>query len=260
MGGVAKGKILIVDDEQTALKVLSAILEVEGFQVLQANGVDCALAVLEDEVVDTIITDMKMPDKTGLDLFKYVKVHHPEIPVIFLTAYATVEAAVNAMANGAHHYFVKPPNFKELKNVLISAAALGKLQREAALLRSRSEDEYKSLLLLGDDPEMKRIYEVIQSVKDSACNVLVSGETGTGKELIARALHFSGNRRNRPFVAVNCAAIPHDLIEAELFGHEKGAFTGASQLRVGRVEASAGGPRSLILSDVCGSSTERRQP
>jgi two-component system response regulator HydG len=248
MGGYGKGRVLIVDDEQTALKVLSAILEAEGFHVFQAAGVEHAIEVLDKEVVDTIITDIKMPGKTGLDLFQSVKVHHPDIPVIFLTAYATIDTAINTMVTGAYHYFVKPPDYQKLKRVLASAAELGRHKREKTLLRSRREDEYQSLLMLGDAPEMRRIYDIIETVKNSPSNVLVYGETGTGKELISRALHLSSNRSHRPFVAVNCAAIPRDLIEAELFGHEKGAFTGATQRRVGRIEAAAGG--SLFLDEI----------
>ena len=247
MGDRSKGRVLIVDDEQTALKVLSAILEVEGYLVFQATGVDPAIKVLDEEDIDTVITDIKMPGKTGLDLFQHVKLQHPDIPVIFLTAYGTVEAAVNAMSSGTFHYFVKPPDYQVLKEVLANAVEQGRNRREVSLLRGRREDEYASLLL-GDSPEMKRIYDILQSIKNSSCSVLVCGETGTGKELIARALHFSGNRSYRAFVAVNCAAIPHGLIESELFGHEKGAFTGASQRRVGRIEAAAGG--TLFLDEI----------
>ena len=247
MGDQNKGRVLIVDDEQTALKVLSAILEVEGYLVFQAIGVDPAIKVLDEEDIDTVITDIKMPGKSGLDLFQYVKLQHPDIPVIFLTAYGTIESAVDAMSSGSFHYFVKPPDYQELKKVLANAVEQGSHKREVSLLRNRREDEYTSLLL-GDSSEMTRIYDILQSVKNSSCSVLVCGETGTGKELIARALHFSGNRSYRAFVAVNCAAIPQGLIESELFGHEKGAFTGASQRRVGRIEAAAGG--TLFLDEI----------
>jgi two-component system response regulator HydG len=248
MGDEPKGKVLIVDDEPTALKVLSAILETENYQVLQAGSVDHAIRVLQADIVDTIITDMKMPNKTGLELFRYVQKHHHFIPVIFLTAYGTIEAAVNMMDAGAFHYFVKPPDFTDLKKVLAKAVEQCKLKRKIIRLKKESEKVYQSLFLIGGSSEMKRIYETIQSVKNSTCSVLVSGETGTGKELIARELHYSSNRSHKPFVAVNCAAIPHDLIEAELFGHEKGAFTGASQRRVGRIEAASGG--TLFLDEI----------
>ena len=243
-----KGNVLIVDDEPTALKVLSAILESENYQVLQAGGVEHAIRVLRGDIVDAVITDMKMPGKTGLDLFHYIQEHHNDIPVIFLTAYGTIEAAVNLMDSGAFHYFVKPPDFSDLKKVLANAVEQCRLKRKVSRLKQQQEKSNKSLFLMGDSSEMKRIYETIQSVKNSSCSVLVSGETGTGKELIARELHYSSNRSHQTFVAVNCAAIPHDLIEAELFGHEKGAFTGAAHKRVGRIEAASGG--TLFLDEI----------
>ena len=248
MGATVKGTVLIVDDEPTALKVLEAILSSEGYRVSQAGGVEEAIEALQHEAVDTIVTDMKMPGKTGLDLFNHVKKDSPDIPVIFLTAYGNIEAAVNLMHGGAYHYFVKPLDYKSFKSVLAQAVEQGRLAREINLLRTRRVDEYNSLMILGDTPEMKRIYNTIQSIRNSSCNVLVCGETGTGKELIARALHYSSNRSHRPFVAVNCAAIPRDLIEAELFGHEKGAFTGASQRRVGKIESASGG--TLFLDEI----------
>jgi two-component system response regulator HydG len=243
-----KGTILIVDDELNALKVLSAILSAEGFLVIQASSVDEAIAAIKAKLPDTIITDMKMPGKSGLDLFKFIKTNHPGIPVIFLTAYGTVESAVNVLTAGAFHYFVKPPDYRELIRVLVSAVELGRLKREMRSLQTRLDDESRAWLVLGNSPAMKRIHEIIETVRDSVSNVLVAGETGTGKELIARALHFTSKRHQRPFVAVNCAAIPRELIEAELFGHEKGAFTGAAQRRVGRIEAAAGG--TLFLDEI----------
>jgi two-component system response regulator HydG len=243
-----KGTVLIVDDELNALKVLSAILSAEGFLVLQASSVDEAISAMQTTLPDAIVTDMKMPEKTGLDLFQHVKINHPEIPVIFLTAYGTVESAVSTLTAGAFHYFVKPPDYRELIRVLGSAVEQGRLRREVRSLRTRLDDESRAWLVLGDSAAMKRIHEMIETVRDSVSNVLVTGETGTGKELIARSLHFTSKRRLRPFVAVNCAAIPRELIEAELFGHEKGAFTGASQRRVGRIEAAAGG--TLFLDEI----------
>jgi DNA-binding NtrC family response regulator len=243
-----KGRVLIIDSEQTSLTILSAILEADGFWVCQVNGIDRAITVLDNEIIDTIITEMKMPGKTGLDLLCHVKSQHPHIPIIFLTAYGTIEAAVNAMTSGAYHYFVKPPDYQQLKIVLARAAEQGRLKREVARMRKRHEQEFKSSMLLGKSLEMQRIFDMVQSVKDSSSSVLICGETGTGKELIARLLHFSSKRSHMPFVAVNCAAIPRDLIEAELFGHEKGAFTGAIQRRVGRIEAAGGG--TLFLDEI----------
>jgi two-component system response regulator HydG len=191
---------------------------------------------------------MKMPGKTGMDLFEHARVNFPDIPVIFLTAYGTVETAVKTLTAGAYHYFVKPPDYRELIRVLGNAVEQGRLKREAFSLRSRLDDASRSWLVIGTTPAMQRIHDMIETVRDSVSSVLVTGETGTGKELIARALHFTGRRHDRPFVAVNCAAIPRELIEAELFGHEKGAFTGAAQRRVGRIEAAAGG--TLFLDEI----------
>jgi DNA-binding NtrC family response regulator len=243
-----KGTVLIVDDELNALKVLSAILAAEGYFVMQASSVDEAVASLQTALPDCIITDMRMPEKSGLILFQHVKRNHTDIPVIFLTAYGTVESAVSTLTAGAFHYFVKPPDYRELIRVLGNAVEQGRQKREVSLLRTRLDEESRSWLVLGDTPAMKRIHEVIETVRDSVSNVLVTGETGTGKELVARALHFTSKRHNRPFVAVNCAAIPRELIEAELFGHEKGAFTGAANRRVGRIEAAAGG--TLFLDEI----------
>jgi len=243
-----KGVVLIVDDELNALKVLSAILSAEGFLVMQASSVDEAIAVMQATLPDAVVTDIKMPEKSGLDLFQFVKLNHPGIPVIFLTAYGTVESAVNALTAGAFHYFVKPPDYRELIRVLGSAVEQGRLKRELRSLHTRLDGGSRGWLVLGNSPAMKRIHEMIETVRDSISNVLVTGETGTGKELIARSLHFTSKRHLRPFVAVNCAAIPRELIEAELFGHEKGAFTGASQRRVGRIEAAAGG--TLFLDEI----------
>lgn len=244
----SRGTVLIVDDELNALKVLSAILSAEGFLISQASSVDEAVASLKSVIPDTIVTDMQMPGKSGLDLFAHVKRNYPDIPVIFLTAYATVETAVNTLTGGAYHYFVKPPDYRELIRVLGDAAEQGRMKKEVRFLRGRLDDETKSWLVVGSTPTMKRILEMIEAVRDSVSNVLVTGETGTGKELIARALHFTSKRHDSPFVAVNCAAIPRELIEAELFGHEKGAFTGAAQRRIGRIEAAAGG--TLFLDEI----------
>jgi len=244
----SRGTVLIVDDELNALKVLSAILSAEGFLISQASSVDEAVVSLQTTIPDAIITDMQMPVKSGLDLFDHVKRSYPDIPVIFLTAYGTVETAVKTLTGGAYHYFVKPPDYRELIRVLGNAAEHGRLKKELRSLRGRLDDESKSWRVVGNTPTMKRIHEMIEMVRDSVSNVLVTGETGTGKELIARALHFTSKRHDRPFVAVNCAAIPRELIEAELFGHEKGAFTGAAQRRIGRIEAAAGG--TLCLDEI----------
>ncbi len=235
-----KGDILIVDDEPNALTVLSAILSEEGYSVLRYSDVYTATEMIYKRPVDAVITDIKMPGKDGMYFFDYVTKNHPDVPVIFLTAYGTVESAVSAMTQGAFHYFMKPPDYPTLKSVLARAVGQRAANRDDALSAEGSYSEYHSRIF-GNTPEMCRLFETIDAVRTSQSNILVCGETGTGKELIARALIDDGKTKNRPFMAVNCAAIPKELIEVELFGCEKGAFTGAVSRRTGKFEEAANG-------------------
>jgi DNA-binding NtrC family response regulator len=243
-----KGKVLTVDDEPNALTVLSAILSNEGFDVLKANNVDYAIDILHRENVDAIVTDLKMPGKDGLEFFQYVSKALPDIPVIFLTAYGTVDSAVSAMTNGAFYYFIKPPDYLKLKSVLARAVEQRRLKREVEFLRNKIFAMDSGNLIVGNTPQMIKIMRTIETVKDSAISILICGETGTGKELVARALHFSGTRREKPFIAINCAAMPKELIESELFGSEKGAFTGAVSRRIGKFEEASGG--TILLDEI----------
>jgi len=235
-----KGDILIVDDEPNALTVLSAILSEEGYSVLRSGDVDTATEMIYTRPVDAVITDIKMPGKDGMYFFDYVTKNHPDVPVIFLTAYGTVESAVTAMTRGAFHYFMKPPDYPSLKSVLARAVKQRAANRDDGSPAEGFCGEYQSHII-GSTPEMRRLFETVEAVKTSQSNVLVCGETGTGKELIARALFDEGKTKNRPFVAVNCAAIPKELIEVELFGCERGAFTGAVSRRTGKFEEAANG-------------------
>jgi DNA-binding NtrC family response regulator len=235
-----KGDVLIVDDEPNALKVLSAILSEEGYEVLQSGDVDTATELIYRHPVDAVITDIKMPGKDGIYFFDHITKNHPDIPVIFLTAYGTIESAVAAMTSGAFHYFMKPPDYPALKSVLAKAVEHRGLQRGAEPQKEEGHDEHPCNII-GNTDEMCRLFETIEAVKISTSNVLICGETGTGKELIARALHKKRNAQDTPFVAVNCAAIPRELIEVELFGCEKGAFTGAVSRRTGKFEEAANG-------------------
>ncbi|WP_298435931.1 sigma-54 dependent transcriptional regulator [Geobacter sp.] len=244
----ARGRVLVVDDEPNAAKVLSAILSDDGYKVFCAADVPQAEAVLLRKEIDAIITDMKMPGKDGMELFEYASERFPEIPVIFLTAYGTVDSAVHAITRGAYYYFIKPPDYPKLKGMLARAVEQCTLKRELAQLRKQLAGETGAERIIGGNPGMVRIYEIIEAVKDSGSSVLITGETGTGKELIARSLHYGSVRRDRPFVAVNCAAIPRELMESELFGYEKGAFSGAVARRVGRFEAAAEG--TIFLDEI----------
>ncbi|MCP3178162.1 sigma-54 dependent transcriptional regulator [Desulfuromonas sp. KJ2020] len=242
------GHVLVVDDEANARRVLSAILSEAGYQVAEAECARDAKTVLRSLDVDVVISDVRMPEEDGIELHDHISEHYPDIPVIFLTAYGDVESAVSAMTKGAFYYFVKPPNYADLKGILSRAVDQRRLKRELQLLREKLGEENRRYRIIGRHPEIRRIFETIESIKDSESSVLITGETGTGKELVARALHFEGKRGAKPFVAVNCAAIPKDLIESELFGHEKGAFTGASNRHIGRVEQASGG--TLFLDEI----------
>jgi DNA-binding NtrC family response regulator len=230
----SKGDILIVDDEPNAIKVLSAILSEEGYTVKESESVDRAIELVSRSRVDAVITDMKMPGKDGMYFFEHLSRSHPDIPVIFLTAYGTIESAVSAMMSGAFYYCMKPPDYPTLKVILDKAVV------QRGLRGDRTSDTSCSRII-GNSPEIRRLLETVEAVKISPSNVLICGETGTGKELIARALHDTGATSDGPFVAVNCAAIPKELIEAELFGCEKGAFTGAVARRIGKFEEAANG-------------------
>lgn len=237
-----RGDILIVDDEINAIKVLDAILSEEGYNVEAAYNPKMALDRLKQKEFDCVITDLRMPDEDGMFLFEQINSNYPNIPVIFLTAYGTVESAVSAMRHGAFYYFIKPPDYMKLKEILSKAIEEKKLKNNIPLIQ---KNEYG---LIGESKEIKKVLTTIQSIKDSSCNVLICGETGTGKELVARMLHFMSFRKTNPFIAVNCAAIPKELLESELFGHERGAFTGAISMRIGRFEEASSG--TLLLDEI----------
>jgi two-component system response regulator HydG len=236
----SRGDILIVDDEPNAITVLSAILTEEGYKVMESENVERAMEIVSCGPVDAVITDLKMPGKDGMYFFDHLSKRYPDIPVIFLTAYGTIESAVSAMMGGAFYYCMKPPDYPTLKVILAKAVAQRGL-RGGQTTRRENPAAGAPYHIIGSSSEVKRLLETIEAVKVSPSNVLICGETGTGKELIARALHDPGETSKGPFVAVNCAAIPKELIEAELFGCEKGAFTGAVSRRIGKFEEAANG-------------------
>ncbi len=240
--------ILIVDDEPNAVRVLSVILKEEGYRVYESTDVDGAIGIIQREDVNAIITDLKMPTKDGFQLFTYVTEHNPDIPVVFLTAYGTVESAVNAMRSGAYYYFIKPPDYPKLKNVLARAIDQYCMKKEFENLKKRASQDNNVYPIIGKASSMASIVKTVASVRDSESSVLIQGETGTGKEVIACNLHYSGKRYNKPFIAVNCAAIPKDLMESELFGYEKGAFTGAAANKAGKFELASEG--TIFLDEI----------
>jgi len=235
------GKVLIVDDEPNATMVLSAILSDAGYNVVESSNGEKAIKIISKKDIDVVVTDLKMPGKDGMQLFDYIIEHYPDIPVIFLTAYGTVESAVNAMTRGAFYYFIKPPDYLQLKSIIAKALQQRSLKKELEMLKQKLSGEENPIRIIGNTPQMLKIFDAIEAVKDSASSVLIYGETGTGKELIAKSLHYSSGRKDNPFIAVNCAAIPRELMESELFGFEKGAFTGAIARRIGKIEEASGG-------------------
>ena len=233
--------ILIVDDEPNALKVLSAILSEDGYHVIESPNVAKAIKIISQKDIDAVITDLRMPSMSGMNLFDYITNTHTDIPVIFLTAYGSVDSAVNAMTRGAFYYFIKPPDYEKLKSIIQKAVEQRSLKKEIAILYAKLGKENNPTHIIGNTPQICKIYDTIESIKNSSSSVFIYGETGTGKELVARALHFSSEKIDKPFIAVNCAAIPRDLLESELFGFEKGAFTGAAARRIGKIEEASDG-------------------
>ncbi len=245
---MAKSMIIVLDDEKAMREFLKIMLVKEGYDVkAMASGVK-ALEYCRANPFDLVITDVKMPAMGGVEFLKALREFDSEVPVIMVTAYASVETAIEAMKAGAYDYFTKPFNVDEIKLNVRKALNLRELKRENRLLKKDLKSRYGFANLIGTAPAMAEIYALIGSVAKTKTSVLISGESGTGKELVARAIHFESDRRDKPFVAINCGAIPENLIESELFGHMKGAFTGAVSLKEGLVEQADGG--TLFLDEI----------
>jgi two-component system NtrC family response regulator len=240
--------ILVVDDEPNYLVVLSELLKEEGFEVLTAQSGEKGLKVVEDNDLDLVITDMRMPGMGGLELLGAVKSYNKDLPVIMITAFGEVEKAVVAMKAGAYNYLVKPFNNEELLLNIRKAIEHYLLLRENLRLRDEARIRYGFASIVGKNIRMQEIYRLIEKVAPTSASVLITGESGTGKELVARAIHINSVRENSPFISVNCAALPETLLESELFGHERGAFTGATSMRKGRFELADSG--TLFLDEI----------
>ncbi len=240
-----KKTILIVDDEERIRRILETTLTEKGYGVVTAADGEEAIRRLE-EPVDLVLTDLKMPRGDGMSVLEHARSREPAIPVIVMTAFGTVESAVAAMKQGATDYITKPFNLDEVEILVERALASEDLARGYRYLQEATQPRLEDLI--GSSPAMQRLFEQIRRVAASDAAVLVSGETGSGKELVARAIHRLSNRRERLFVPVNCAAIPRDLLESELFGHVKGAFTGAAEDREGKFELADGG--TLFLDEI----------
>jgi two-component system NtrC family response regulator len=240
--------ILIVDDEKNYLVVLKELLSEENYEVITAENALQALEIFKESDLDLVLTDMRMPKIDGIELLENIRSINNEIPVIIMTAYATVEKAVTAMKKGAFDYVTKPFQNEELKITVRKAIDLYKLKRENLNLRHEVSRKYQFGNIIGNSPAMLNIYDMIEKVAATKATVLITGETGTGKELVAKAVHYNSPRKNNAFVSVNCAAIPETLLESELFGHEKGSFTGAIAMRKGRFELADGG--TIFLDEI----------
>ena len=240
--------ILIVDDEKNYLVVLETLLLEEGYEVITKDNPAQALEIVESHELDLVITDMRMPGLDGMEFLALLRARHPELPVIMMTAYATVEKAVEAMKRGAFDYITKPFKNEELKLTIRKAIEMHRLMQENRLLSQQLQERFKFANIVGKSKAMRQVYEIIEKVAQTRASVLITGESGTGKELIARAIHFNSPRRDKPFITVNCSALPESLLESELFGHERGAFTGAVTQRKGRFELAHSG--TLFLDEV----------
>ena len=240
--------VLIVDDEKNYPPVLSAVLEEEGFETLTAYSGEEALSVLKNSDVDLVLTDMKMPSMDGIELLERIKQKDPGLPVIMMTAHGTVEKAVEAMQKGAYNYILKPFDNERLVIYVNKAIQMFRVIKENRRLRKTVESQYSFGNIIGKSSKMQNIFDLIYKVAPATASILIEGESGTGKDLVAKSIHYNSPRHNHPFIAVNCSALAESLLESELFGHEKGAFTGAVATKKGRFELAEGG--TLFLDEV----------
>ncbi|MFH1137590.1 MAG: sigma-54 dependent transcriptional regulator [Pseudomonadota bacterium] len=242
--------ILVVDDEKNYLLVMTTLLTDKGFEVLTAESGEKALEQVKKAGtdLDLVLTDLKMPRMDGIELLTRIKEIRPRLPVIMMTAFGSVENAVEAMKKGAFDYIVKPFKNEDLTRAVLKALEMGRLVRENEELSQALRERYSFGRIIGKSKPMLEIYRLIEKVADTRATVLITGESGTGKELIAKAMHYQSRRSEGPFVAVNCSALAESLLESELFGHEKGAFTDAHATRKGRFELSHKG--TIFLDEI----------
>ncbi len=243
------GKLLVVDDEPSICAMLSIMFEKQGHSVKSCTSAQKALASIQDEnEFDVLISDIKMPEMDGLELLKSVKNINPNLPVILITAHDNKETAVSALKHGAEDYIVKPWKKEELRFLVERAIRNRRLKEENLILKQELQTHYRFENIIGNSKKIRNIWGTIRKVADLDATVLITGESGTGKELIASAIHYAGARKEKPFVTVNCGALPESLLESELFGHKKGAFTGAYQNKPGLCEVAHTG--TVFLDEI----------
>ena len=240
--------LLVVDDEDVQLNSMAGFLRKQGYRVFAASTPAKALDLVRENAIDVVLTDFKMPGMSGVELLAAIKQINPEIDVVVMTAFGSIESATEAMKLGAVDYLTKPIDLQQLRLTLRNVLERKQLISENRQLREQLADKFRFEGIVSQSSAMEQVLNLAARVAHSNATVLITGDTGTGKELIARAIHFAGPRRDKPFIPVNCAALPENLLESELFGHEKGAFTGADRQRKGRFELADGG--TLFIDEV----------
>ncbi len=243
-----RGRILIADDEEAARRGLAQILTDDGYEVSLAKDGEEALRLVAQESPDVLLTDLRMPVMDGHELLSRVRRSQPDVAVVIMTAHGTIPSAVRALREGAEDYLTKPIDVEDLERLLERVLKKRRLVTETRLLRERLDDKYRFENIIGRSPEMLEVFRMVEQVAPSQASILITGESGTGKEMIAQAIHQRSPRRDAPFVKVSCASLPETLLESELFGHERGAFTGALARRAGRFEIAAGG--TIFLDEI----------
>ncbi len=243
-----KARILVVDDEESIREFLEIMLRKEGYEVTCAEDGQKALDVLKNKSFDMVISDLQMPNVTGIELLRQVKDQYPDMLFMMITAFGTTENAVEAMKLGAYDYITKPFKIDEVRINIANALRSQNLEVENRSLKKELNREYNFQNLVGNSETMHRIYDLIKRVSQAPTNVLITGDSGTGKEMVAKAIHYNGPLKDKPFITVNCGAIPESLMESEMFGHKKGSFTGAVSDKVGLFEVADSG--TLFLDEV----------